>query len=210
MLITRYKITFVSLAAILTCLGCNNTETSPQSVPSTTEQLDTLPDIHQDILTFVKMGRAAVAGNDGTQLMTCAKGLNALGATPLNDTDDLAKNWAVAAQSMPGGDKTKSIPYRGRVKGPAYRTQTLKPGETEKIEDVYYAAEAVEMSLSALNPSPLQWEIAEYDTKEDPVCNGKANSEAQLCRFTPLWTTKYQIRISNISDQDVTYLFITN
>jgi len=66
------------------------------------------------------------------------------------------------------------------------------------------------MSLSALNPSPLQWEIAEYDTKEDPVCNGKANSEAQLCRFTPLWTTKYQIRISNISDQDVTYLFITN
>ena len=209
-----YKMLFKFSALTVFLAGC-----SPAKEPSSAKPAKTLtitesqistPEHHTAIINLITQGDEALARNDGTRLRQAAQSLQSLGAAPISGTDDLAKNWLVTAQTFSIDDGETSVPYRGRIKGPAYRKQSLAAGEQDIIEDVYYAAEAAEMTLKSLQGHELYWEILDPKTDERPVCAGQTLSKPQSCRFTPLWTAKYNIRISNISDQDTTYLFITN
>ncbi|MEP3891407.1 MAG: hypothetical protein ABJN69_13190 [Hellea sp.] len=194
--------------------GCGAADKTSSPIPAerltiTDSQIST-PQLHSDIINLVTQGDEALTQGDGAKLRQAAQSLQALGAAPISGTDDLAKNWLVSAQSISTEDGETAVPYRGRIKGPAYRKQSLAVGQQDVIEDVYYAAEAAEMTLKSLQGEELYWEIFEATSSDKPVCAGQALAKPQSCRFTPLWTAKYNIRISNISDQDTTYLFITN
>jgi hypothetical protein len=209
-----YKMLFKYGAITVILAGCSPAEKAASPVPAkgltvTDSQIPT-PDHHSDIINLVAQGDKALTQGDGASLRQAAQALQALGAAPISGTDDLAKNWLVSAQTIASDDGETAIPYRGRIKGPAYRKQSLAVGEHDIIEDVYYAAEAAEMTLKSLQGQELYWEIIEATDGDKPVCAGQALSKPQSCRFTPLWTAKYNIRISNVSDQDTTYLFITN
>lgn len=213
-----YKTLFKYSAITIILAGCGPTDktSSPahsqmhsERVTITDSQIST-PEHHAAIINLVLQGDKALTRDDGTRLRQAAQALQALGAAPISGTDDLAKNWLVSAQTISGDDGETATPYRGRIKGPAYRKQSLAVGQQDVIEDVYYAAEAAEMTLKSLQGRELYWEIFEATASDKPVCAGQALAKPQSCRFTPLWTAKYNIRISNVSDQDTTYLFITN
>lgn len=209
-----YKTLFKLSALTLILAGCSPADnaSSPVQAEKLTikESQISTPEHHSAIINLVTQGDEALTRGDGTSLRQAAQALQALGAAPISGTDDLAKNWLVTAQTISVDEGETATPYRGRIKGPAYRKQSLAAGEQDVIEDVYYAAEAAEMTLKSLQGRELYWEILDPKTSEKPVCAGQALSKPQSCSFTPLWTAKYNIRISNISDQDTTYLFITN
>lgn len=175
---------------------------SDQSVP--------MPDHHARIITLVETGERALADGDADGLLEVARSLQAMGAVPHSGTEDLAKRWEVQAQELTPEDARETIPYRGRIKGPAYRRQTLSPETDDVIEDVFYAAETAQMTLQVMGSSSLRWEVSEDGADDGPVCTGSVGTDGATCRFMPLWTSKYRIRITNSSDQSATYLFVTN
>lgn len=170
----------------------------------------TIPDHHARIIALVEAGEAALADQDASTLFDVSQKLQLLGASPIGGTEDLAKGWVLMAHDLTPEDDRQSIPFRGRIKGPAYRRHALAPGEQDIIEDIFYAAEPAEMTLKSMNNSTLEWEIVQDGADEGPVCDGSVGDRATSCRFLPLWTSKYRIRISNVSDQTATYLFVTN
>lgn len=170
----------------------------------------TIPDHHARIIALVEAGEAALADQDASKLFDVSQKLQLLGASPIGGTEDLAKGWVLMAHDLTPESDRQSIPFRGRIKGPAYRRHALAPGEQDIIEDIFYAAEPAEMTLKSMNNSTLEWEIAQDGTDDAPVCDGAVGDRAKSCRFLPLWTSKYRIRISNVSDQTATYLFVTN
>jgi len=168
-----------------------------------------IPQTHKRVIELIKTGEAARAKQDVQTLLQTAQTLREMGAQPVTGTEDLAKNWTVMAESMQT-DKSALPPFRGRIKGPAYRKDSLAPTATETIEDIYYAAEQAQLTLEPMSGAKLSWSIFEADTPNDPVCQSQPDAGTQTCRFTPLWTAKYKIRIVNESGQNASYLFITN
>jgi hypothetical protein len=168
-----------------------------------------VPEAHKRVIDLVVAGENARATNDVKTLLQTAQALRDMGAHPITGTEDLAKNWTVMAETMQT-DETAPIPFRGRVNGPAYRKQNLVPAESDTIEDIYYAAELAELTLETLSGAPLSWSVYEVGNEQDQMCQSVGETSTQSCRFTPLWTAKYKIRIINDSRQAASYLFITN
>lgn len=213
----HWKYGLIASAAAFIVAACTPADTGQTKALPLENKTDTAvksdiatPEHHARIIDFITQGDQALQAGDGAALRKAAQGLQILGASPLNGREDLAKNWLVTAQTISADEGFKTAPYRGRIKGPAYRKQSLAAGEQDVIEDVYYAAEAAQMTLKSLDGPKLYWEIIEAQSDSKPVCAGQTLDKPQSCRFTPLWTAKYNIRISNISGQDTTYLFITN
>ncbi|MGB6228514.1 MAG: hypothetical protein WBF53_00120 [Litorimonas sp.] len=171
-----------------------------------------VPERHARIIDLLEAGDRAAQARDAAGLFEASDALTQLGASPIGGADDLARLWEIDALDLTPEGSRESIPFRGRVKGPAYRRQTLAPGERDVIEDIFYAAEPAEMTLKSSQGAALRWEIAEDGPEADaPVCAVEpVGAEPRNCRFLPLWTAKYRIVISNVSDQDSTYLFVTN
>ncbi|GHA84778.1 hypothetical protein GCM10009069_04870 [Algimonas arctica] len=177
-------------------------ETLPVTNPS-------VPETHKRVIDLVVAGENARATNDVKTLLQTAQTLRDMGAHPIAGTEDLAKNWTVMAETMQTDD-TAPIPFRGRINGPAYRKQNLIPAGSDTIEDIYYAAELAELTLETLSGTPLSWSVYEAGSEQDKICHSVEETNTQSCRFTPLWTAKYKIRILNDSSQAASYLFITN
>lgn len=100
------------------------------------------------------------------------------------------------------------LPFRGRVKGPAYQEQELAPGETETLREVFYAAEKANISLDPRR-LPLTLGVSEAgETK--PVCNFANTSEIISCEWVPIFTAPFNITVTNMGDTPATYLLISN
>ncbi|MBL4870166.1 MAG: hypothetical protein JKX72_04355, partial [Robiginitomaculum sp.] len=130
-------------------------------------------------------------------------------------TPDLAKEWKQAALALQ--PNLQDLPFRGRVKGPAYRKKTLAAGETEVLQEIYYASEKAELSLQTLSGQTivghnLELSIIEQTESGDgeAVCTLSLQAEPATCQWLPLWTAKYNITITNHSQSPVPYLLVTN
>lgn len=208
---------FLSLivSALSVFTGCqasvDETEANPLSeMPASVATAPPeVPAAHQRVIELIIAGEKFRAKNDVQALLQTAQTLRDMGAHPVTGTEDLAKNWTVMAEAM-RTDEAVSPPFRGRVNGPAYRKEDLLPAGAETIEDIYYAAEQAELTLETLRGTQLTWSVYEADNADEPMCQSKGETRTQSCRFTPLWTAKYKIRIINDSAQDASYLFITN
>ena len=208
------------LLGLMTCAsytftGCqaSGDETEAHSLADATQAVVTTPPevsaAHQRVIALIIAGEDARESNDVQVLLQTAQTLRDIGAHPVTGTEDLAKNWTVAAETM-RTDEASTPPFRGRVSGPAYKKEDLLPAGSDTIEDIYYAAEQAELTLETLRGERLTWSVYEADNADAPICQSKGETRQQACRFTPLWTAKYEIRITNDSAQDASYLFITN
>lgn len=197
------------------CLwGCQAQSPAAQSPDTAANTQPEIPSAHAAVYSAFDLAETAAMDKDGAGLLKAAQQLDALGARPLGTVDDAAKNWTLMARSMgPSGDKA-ALPFRGRVKGPAYRQQVIAPGETDSLSEIYYAAETAHLSLKTAAKDgaigTLTWVITETDGGAKPICEHAVKGAPQSCKFTPLWTGQYSIKMTNTSEHEMTYLFVTN
>lgn len=186
-----------------------DTNALTEAIPAVAATATDISPTHQRVIALITAGEDARARNDVQALLQTAQTLRDIGAHPVTGTEDLAKNWTVVAESM-RTDEALTPPFRGRVSGPAYKKEDLAPAGSDTIEDIYYAAEQAQLTLETLSGARLTWSVYEADNADSPICQSQGETRQQACRFTPLWTAKYKIRITNDSAQDASYLFITN
>lgn len=205
------------LGACLTGCGAESqSATSPAKTASgKTPSTHTPSDTHIVILEIIENGNKARAEMNGNGLNDAAGKLRQIGAVPLNeDTSDLAKEWSDTAKTLPT-ETNDTPPYRGRVKGPAYRKEILAGGAELVLEEIYYASEKAELTLKTLSGEGLdvavqiQPQAGEAHT-DAPVCRAKANAAPASCEWLPLWTAKYNITITNHGENPVPYVLVTN
>lgn len=172
-----------------------------------------VPDTHQVIIEAFDLA-AADSGATPEDLLEAAKRLTAYSAEPWSEETDRIKQWQARAVEQSPELAATIIPYRGRTKGPAYRTSALAPGESDVINEVFYAAETAQITLniqdgSAENTGAVlrisQPKNAELICQEEAV-----GRNAVTCEWMPLFTALHAIEITNASDRDVNYLLISN
>jgi len=208
--ITRYKTymktIIISALAISGLNACKNSSTA--SVPAEKQIIavvgnSNVPAHHTSIF-------AAFEGLDGSaeNYIQASQFLDRIGAKPMSQDNDKAKHWYNLAVSIDARIAEKHPPFRGRVKGPAYREHKLTAGNTDVINEVFYAAEPAQLSVKTRQGTvTLRVKIGDGET---PVCHMEANSEASSCAWTPLYTTPYEIMLTNTSDSDVFYVLVSN
>lgn len=98
-------------------------------------------------------------------------------------------------------------PMRGRVKGPAYRTGWLEPGQSVTVEQLFLAGEGASIGLSVRGAPHLDVSVQEPDGAS--VCQKKA-ARTGSCQWLPLYTRHYRIRLSNSHDAKARYWLVTN
>lgn len=162
-----------------------------------------VPDQHTSIFTaFKNLDGSAEAYIQASQL------LDQLGAKPMSQGNDKAKQWYKLAVAMDASIAEKYPPFRGRVKGPAYREHKVTAGQIDVINEVFYAAEPAQLSIMTQQGSvTLSVKVKDADT---PVCHIKVDTNMKSCAWTPIYTTPYEITLTNTSTTDVQYVLATN
>ena len=107
--------------------------------------------------------------------------LLAVGARAL-DGDDLATGWA--------GNRT--LPYRDRALGPAYRTVVVKSGGTAHFEQTFLGGQRAQIAIVAIDRAPFTLAV-----KDDEGALSCAAPPGGRCAWMPLWTTRYGIDVRN-------------
>lgn len=204
------------IATVFIACGAQNAmaHTADHSARAAPDKAD-IPRRHAAVISAFDLAETAVEAGDKPALLKAVRQLDALGARPMNSGNDAAKNWALMARKMGPNDDMETVPFRGRVKGPAYRKQSIAAGESDVLEEIYYAAEPAELTLKSspantAADAALVWTITEVGGDAEPICAGPIVNTAKACRFTPLWTGQYRIEITNKSEHAITYLFVTN
>ncbi len=141
----------------------------------------------------------AEADRDGPALIAAVTRLRNRGVQPL----DVAAEASLARWSAVTG--AAANPLRGRALGPGFRRDTLAPGESRVLEQVFLAGKPAEISLGGSRNSSLRLTLR--DAKTRAVCEHDPAS-GRSCRFTPLFSQRYGIEIANGGQSDETYFLV--
>lgn len=112
---------------------------------------------------------------------------------------DLVGRWQ--AQLPPDA----SPPLRGRLLGPAYRSGTLAPGKSLTTKQLFEGGRQAKVSLSGKAHAPLK--VAIRDLRDNAVCTPDAGNPRN-CRWTPAYSARYEITITNPGTEPVTYFLV--
>lgn len=108
------------------------------------------------------------------------------------------ETWARAARvDLP--------PMRGRVLGPGYMRGTLKSGESWTHEQNFLAGEPASLAVSNRGSGPLELHVS--NGRKSSVCSFRASSR-RVCRFTPIYTQRYRIELTNEGSNDAVYYVV--
>jgi hypothetical protein len=125
--------------------------------------------------------------------------IDAFGAHPVSDTDDPVRAWRNKA-IMP-----QTPPYRGRVLGPAYKTGMLDPGKSVRLPQLFDGGLAARVAVATPGQAELDFTVLDGEAK--PVCPpGKARS--RQCTWTPLYSGRFEIVLSNPSNNATGYYLV--
>jgi hypothetical protein len=142
---------------------------------------------------------AAFADGDRDRLVRVLAALDAGGVHPL----DAAASAALAGwQQAAGGTAT---PFRGRLLGPAYVRGELGPGEVWRSSQTFISGETSTLSVSHQGEGPVRMQVS--DGKARPICQPRKGA-AGACRFTPLYTQRYNIELRNEGDARAVYFLV--
>lgn len=136
----------------------------------------------------------AEAGN-ATSLTRRLNRLSALGAHPAEEGgDDPVPAWTEAAQH-------RSVPFRGRALGPAYRRGTLAADGELELTQTFLSGKKAVIAVSSPGGSAPALRVVSASGKT--VCERTAP-----CRWTPVFTERYAIILQNTSRQARTYYLV--
>ncbi|MEZ5695062.1 MAG: hypothetical protein R3E18_01105 [Sphingomonadaceae bacterium] len=125
--------------------------------------------------------------------------LRRLGLKPAEGEADLVTQWSTALPD------DRRPPLRGRLLGPAYRSGVLKPGATLSTNQLFEGGKKASVSLSGKSKAALTVRIE--DQRERNVCAPDPGNPRN-CRWTPAYSSRYSITVSNPGAQPVRYFLV--
>ncbi|WP_432767567.1 MAG: hypothetical protein HEQ22_08940 [Sphingopyxis sp.] len=142
---------------------------------------------------------AAFEAGDRPVLASALLRIDRRSARPLDAaTPDPLARWRAA---VPGA----APPLRGRALGPGYVRGTLAPGAATSMDQLFLSGQAA--TIAAQSAPHKQMRLRIYDAGGALVCE-RAPAHARDCRFTPLFTQRYRIELSNGGAQARYYLVV--
>lgn len=141
----------------------------------------------------------AYDSGDTQRLTSLLATLNAIGVKSFDDAQaDTLAMWQSASGVEPP-------PFRGRLLGPAYVRGELAPGEVWRSAQTFKSGEASTLSVSHKGSGPVRMTVS--DRKARAVCTPRRMKEP-ACRFTPLFTQRYDIELTNEGTEDAVYFLV--
>ncbi|UAB78390.1 hypothetical protein INR77_01175 [Erythrobacter sp. SCSIO 43205] len=142
---------------------------------------------------------AAHENGEQTRLAQLVSALTISGLAPRDEgSTDYVSQWSLAT----GGE---AIPFRGRLLGPAYVRGELAPGEVWKSAQTFKSGEPSTLAVSHKGSGPVSLSVSDQSARS--VCNAPGQ-KAPACRFTPLYTQRYSIELTNTGPGRAVYFLV--
>lgn len=138
------------------------------------------------------------AQDDPRRLGALIAAIEGLGARPADASDPLPA-WKTHAE-MP-----QTPPYRGRVLGPAYKAGLLTPGATVRLPQLFDGGRAARVAVATPGQAGLDFTVLDGEAK--PVCP-PAKARNRQCTWTPLYSGRFEIVLSNSSASAAGYYLV--
>ncbi len=133
------------------------------------------------------------------QLGAIIAALDTLGARPVDAAADPVAAWRPAAE-MP-----TTPPYRGRVLGPAYKAGMLTPGMTVRLPQLFDGGRAARVAVATPGAGAIDFTVLDGEAK--PVCP-PAKARSRQCTWTPLYSGRFEIVLSNSTTNAAGYYLV--
>jgi hypothetical protein len=176
----------IMLAASLAVLGCSNAAISPVQASSAQTEISA-PRASRIAQALAEAEEAHETGRNESLVML----VNSLRASGLSLRDeggvDMLDTWSRAAG-------IEATPFRGRLLGPAYVRGELAPGEVWRSAQTFKSGVPSTLAVSHRGAGPVRIKVSDQSSR--PVCSPASSREPQ-CRFTPLYTQRYEIELVN-------------
>ena len=191
---TRLPIIGALTLALAACAG------RPAEAPLTSAEFMGADEVETAALL---LAIAEDAGGPGSQRrIEAVRVLNGLGVKAADgpeSRDDPLGQWR--AQLPP----SETAPLRGRMLGPAYRSGTLRPGESLETDQLFEGGRQARVTFSAAMQAPLTVRVADGTQRE--VCRTDPSNPCS-CRWTPPFSGRYSIRAENKGKEPVRYFMV--
>ncbi|MFN3469108.1 MAG: hypothetical protein ACK4Z7_05345 [Novosphingobium sp.] len=145
------------------------------------------------------LAEADAAQGDPRALGRAIAMLDAYGARPLDPGADPVAAWRSTAH-MP-----QTPPYRGRLLGPAYKAGQLPPGASVRLPQLFNGGRIARVAVAT--PGQAAIEFAVLDAEARPVCP-PARARNPECTWTPLYSGRFEIVLSNSSASAAGYYLV--
>ncbi|MGV3510474.1 MAG: hypothetical protein ACO1OX_00585 [Novosphingobium sp.] len=145
------------------------------------------------------LAQADSAQGDPERLGTIIAALDTFGPRTLPGTADVVAEWRTKA-AMP-----KTPPYRGRVLGPAYKAGMLNPGATVRLPQLFDGGRSARVAIATPGQAPLDFTVLDGEAK--PVCP-PAKARTRECMWTPLFSGRFEIVLTNPSSNAAGYYLV--
>jgi hypothetical protein len=107
------------------------------------------------------------------------------GAFPASEDDALSRHWPKAKTGT-------SEHYRDRTLGPAYKVLSLGAGKSAQFEQIFMAGQRARIMFVPRQGTRFQLSVTDDDGKRQCAAVDRAP-----CDWTPIWTSRYRIELSN-------------
>lgn len=152
-------------------------------------------------------GHRAAEGKDGATLGRSALLLAGLGARPLDDdAEKLDESWKTMARNH--GFADDSQPLRGRALGPAYRRGILAGGEMHVTDQLFFAGKHAEIAV--VPASGANFLLTVKDAKGKEICSKHVSEPRASCQWSPYFTDRYSIIVTNRGQTRKVYYLVVN
>jgi len=181
------------LPALLALAGCASAPQEAALAPAEFMGAD-------DVETAARLLAIAsdASGSQSLRRQQAVRALDGLGVK-LAEGDDPLGTWR---SQMPTSD---AAPLRGRMLGPAYRSGTLKPGESLQTSQLFDGGKQARVTFSAAKQTPLAVKV--IDSTEREVCRTDPSNPCS-CRWTPPFSGRYRIEAANTGQETVRYFMV--
>lgn len=145
------------------------------------------------------LAEADSAQADPQRLGSILAALDTFGAHPLPGEADPVANWRSKAIAP------DTPPYRGRVLGPAYKAGMLDPGATVRLPQLFDGGRTARVAIATPGQAALDFTVLDGDSR--PVCP-PAKARSRECMWTPLFSGRFEIVLSNPSANSAGYYLV--
>lgn len=181
-------------AIMLVCLAISSCATRPPEVAMAHDPAQPAAATVAQLLA-----EADAAQDDPKRLGVLLATLDAMGARPAPETIDPVAAWRGKA------DMPQSPPFRGRVLGPAYKAGMLDPGKSVRLPQLFDGGRAARVAVATPGKAGLDFTVLDGEAK--PVCP-PGNARNRQCTWTPLYSARFEIVLSNPSSNATGYYLV--
>lgn len=188
----------LGLASVLAVVGCTSHQTGTQAAHAGNPDVTSMPRAERLAVALADAENAHDAG-ENAKLARLLRSLRASGIRKADESDgDVIETWAMSA----GMDTT---PFRGRLLGPAYKRGELAPGESWRSAQTFVSGKPSTLAVSHNGAGPVRVSVSDQTSRF--ICRPDVARKV-ACRFTPLYTQRYDIELINEGSERAVYYLV--